>query len=72
MTVEVKLLVHGQSQQPVSVKADVSGEKMAVTTQGWEVELVSTDPRHGTVVLRFVGKEAELAKKVKSWKIVGE
>ncbi len=57
---EVKYRVHGPRSGREPVEAEVRGEKIRVLAESFEVELIG-DHDHGTIKLRFIGKDADVA-----------
>jgi hypothetical protein len=68
---DVKFVVHGVTPMQISAVTQLDGEDVRSSVSGLEVELTSENPRHGSLVLRFVGKEAaEAAEKFKDGETV--
>jgi len=61
MTITTDYRVHSASMIEAPTLALVDGEPMHAKVATFEVELVSLDPRHGTVTQRFRGTSAEEA-----------
>lgn len=60
----VDFMVHGVVNQHVGVSSLIEGEEQRALVQGLEVELAPVQSRHGSVTLRFFGKELNEAKEV--------
>lgn len=56
--------VHNASGGLLPVNAQIDGENARVLTDGVEVELVPDGGRHGTLTLRFTGKDTTEAKEL--------
>lgn len=71
---KVNFTVHNVSSHSAPVLALVNGEEMRVNVKQVEVELVTDDPMHGTLHLRFVGAAAveAMEKFVKDQPVVWE
>ena len=59
--------VHNVSTSSVSTTGTVDGQDQWVHVEGLEVELTSADGRHGSLTLKFIGKDvAEAREKFKN------
>lgn len=70
---QVKFTVHSVTPSSENASVDFNGEQIVATVPAVQVELVSD--HYGSLILKFVGSEAEEAKKaftvnaVKTWSI---
>jgi len=60
---KLSFLVHRSHETTAGKPVEVNGETISAVVPAWEVELVSTNPDHGTFTARFFGKDVEDAKK---------
>lgn len=68
---EVKFTVHAVTPTHISATALLDGQEIRASVSGVEVELTTDNPRHGSLVFRFVGAEAgEAVEKFKAGETV--
>lgn len=58
----VKMRVHGANLSTISMNVEAAGKTVSALVPCLEVEMVTTEDRHGNLTLRFIGDEVEAAK----------
>jgi hypothetical protein len=64
MALKVPFVVHSVGMTSVPVQVQYEGKAIAAMVDCLEVELASTNPRHGTPTLRFVVEEVAVAEEL--------
>ena len=59
---QVQFKVQNPHMTPSATRATVNGKDMTVSVEAYEIDLVSQDPSHGGLKLRFIGDAVEGAK----------
>ncbi len=59
---QVQFKVQNPHMTPSATRATVNGKDMTVSVEAYEVDLVSQDPSHGGLKLRFIGDAVDGAK----------
>lgn len=68
---DLKFTVHAVTPMQIAAVTQLDGEDVRSSVDGLQVELTTDNPRHGSLVLNFVGKDvADASEKFKSGETV--